>query len=553
MPSLGCFAFVLHTHLPYSRNAGRWPHGEEWLFEAASESYIPLIEMLRRLPDGLQGGLTMSLTPVLLEQLASPEVMAGTLEYIQDRSARAARDVSRFEALSDAVGASLAAYYRDWYAARGAYLRDELAGDLVGAFRNLVEAGRIEALGSGATHGYLPLLDRDSSIYSQVRTGIETHRRHMGRSPEGFWLPECAYRGAVGSGADRRPGLEEFLDAQGIRFFLVESHAIEGGSPALDRSTLPDFYLLPAGLRRQAPRATPVSGRTTARPYYVGQSDVVAVARNRRLSMQVWSGDLGYPGDAAYREFHKKDSSSGMKYWAVSGPGVDLGYKRYYDRAAAQARVEAHARHFAGEVLAELARQHEAWGERATVVVAFDTELFGHWWFEGIDWLAAVLRILGSDERVGVLPVGEALRRHPPDSAIELPASSWGAGGDDSTWNNGLTSDIWASLHESELLAESLVENVPVARRPFILQALRELLLAESSDWPFLITTGQAAGYGRRRFETHTERFRLLSRIAQSEAVQPADWDYLRDTQSRDQVFQFLDAEWFKNRQGRAQ
>lgn len=553
MPKLGSFAFVLHTHLPYSRNAGRWPHGEEWLFEAACETYIPLIEMLRGLPDGLQACLTMSLTPVLLEQLAAPEVIAGALEYMDDRAGRAVRDTGRFEALGDLEGTALAGFYRNWYAARSAYLREALDGDLVGAFRSLESRGRIEPITSGATHGYLPLLSRDSSIYAQIRTGVETHARHLSSPPNGFWLPECAYRGATTSEGIRRPSLEEFLDAVGISFFFVESHAIEGGSPAIDRRSLPECYLIPdQGNRNASLSPSSSTGHSTARPYYVGNSDVVAIGRNRRLSMQVWSADFGYPGDAVYREFHRKDSASGLQYWAISGPGVDLGSKRRYRPEAARERIAAHARHFAGEVVAELARQSEIWGEKALVTAVFDTELFGHWWFEGVDWLAAVLRILGEDERVDVLPVGEALRRHPPESAIELPTSSWGTGGDDRTWNNGLTSEMWNVIHQCEAEAEHLVTTVPLPRRPFILQSLRELLLAESSDWPFLMTTGQAAAYGRRRFDTHVERFRLLSRLSRAEAIQPVDWDYLRDVQSRDDLFEWLDPAWFQERQGSA-
>ena len=552
MSKLGSFAFVLHTHLPYSRNAGRWPHGEEWLFEAACETYIPLVEMLRSLPEGLPAGLTMSLTPVLLEQLASPEVIAGTLDYIDDRTRRAGRDASRFESLGDPEGAALARFYQDWYDGRGRFLRDVAQGDLVGALRDLESRGLIESISSGATHGYLPLLSRDSSIYAQVRAGVETHRRHMRTSPDGFWLPECAYRGADASADPRRPGLEEFLEAAGVSFFFVESHAVEGGSPAIDRRSLPEFYLVHGQGAPGAPAPVSPTGHTTARPYYVADSNVVAIARNRRLSMQVWSADLGYPGDATYREFHKKDSVSGMQYWAISGPGIDLGDKRRYQPGAARERVESHARHFAGEVVAELSRQSEVYGERAFVTAVFDTELFGHWWFEGVDWLAAVLRLLGEDERVDVIPVREALRRHPPESAIELPTSSWGTGGDDRTWNNGLTQEMWQTLHQCEVMAERVAARVPMSRRPFVLQALRELLLAQSSDWPFLMTTGQAASYGRRRFETHVERFRLLARLAQAEAIQAAEWEYLRDVQSRDELFAALDPEWFCERQGSA-
>ncbi|MGI6207904.1 MAG: 1,4-alpha-glucan branching protein domain-containing protein [Anaerolineae bacterium] len=553
MPSLGTFAFVLHTHLPYSRHAGRWPHGEEWLYEAACETYIPLAEMLRSLPDDLQANLTMSLTPVLLEQLAAPEVIAGTEDYMADRARRASEDVARFEAAGDAQLAALAHFYHDWYSGRRRALVDLLDGDLVGAFRALSHRGRIEPLSSGATHGYLPLLSRDSSIYAQVRTGLETHRRHLSEAAQGFWLPECAYRPAcTDQDGTIRPGIEAFLAAQGTRFFMVESHAIEGGSAPTSREDLPEFYL-PAGLTgRPAVRTLATTGYTTALPYLVGNSNVAAIGRNRRLSMQVWSADLGYPGDPAYREFHKKDAQSGLQYWAVSGPGVDLGAKRPYDPQAAQERVTAHAQHFAAQVIEELAQQAELHGDRALVTAVFDTELFGHWWFEGVQWLGQVLRILGQDERVTVRPIADYLSEYPPEAAIELPPSSWGAGGDDRTWNNSLTAGMWDVIHQCEREGEELAQVRDPDRLPFVAQAERELLLAQSSDWPFLITTGQAAEYARRRFDEHVERFRLLSRLARAQSLTQADRDYLRATEAKDDLFAFLNPEWFARRQGRA-
>lgn len=553
MPSLGTFAFVLHTHLPYSRHAGRWPHGEEWLYEAACESYIPLLEMLLSLRHDLTTNLTLSLTPVLLEQLASSQVVEGLDAYVNDRTRRASDDVARFEAAGEAQLAALATYYRDWYTDRRAALRDLLSHDLVASYRTLSQQGRLEVISSGATHAYLPLLSRDSSVYAQIRTGLEAHRRNLGTAAEGFWLPECAYRPAQTSDGVRRPGIEEFLAAQGIGFFFAEAHAIEGGTPAANGQELPLPYLRADRISHALlTGSAPTTGYTTARPYLVGSSDVAVIGRNRRLSMQVWSADLGYPGDPAYREFHKKDPVSGLQYWAVSGRGVDLGQKRLYDPQAARARVAAHARHFADQVVSELSRQAETLGDRALVVAAFDTELFGHWWFEGVQWLGVVLHLLGRDNRVTICPIAEHLRQHPPDAAIQLSPSSWGAGGDDRTWNNDLTADLWSILHRCEREGEELAAEIAPSRRRFVAQAERELLLAQSSDWPFLISTGQAAEYARQRFDSHVERFRLLSRLARAGSLNLADWGFLRAIEARDELFAFLDPDWLTERQGRA-
>lgn len=550
MNPLGNFAFVLHTHLPYSRNAGRWPHGEEWLYEAICETYLPLISMLRALPSSVKATVTISLTPVLLEQLAVPEVVSAALEYINDRERRAAQDINRFLSMGDVASAALAKFYRDWYGKKARILAEELGGDIVGAFRDLANAGRLEIIASSATHSFLPLLSRDSSVYSQIHVGLEAHKRHLGQRAAGFWLPECGYRSSITQGNVTRAPIERYLDAEGVRFFFVESHAVAGGSATVVRRTLPRLYQIPDQIGPRCAAAFAPNGQSTSRPYYVGQSDVAAVARNRHLSMQVWSADLGYPGDHNYREFHKRDDVSGLQYWAISGRDVELGQKSLYNPEAARARLQVHARHFAAEVVAELERQYEALGEGALVVAAFDTELFGHWWFEGVEWLFIVLGILGRDERLRIESIGDALRAHPPQCSIDLPTSSWGMGGDDRTWNNDLTADMWRVLHECEREAETLVDTSSLARRPFVLQALRELMLAQSSDWPFLLTTGQASGYGRRRLTSHVERFRLLSKLARAETLQGVDWDYLRETQSHDDLYSWLEPSWFEERQG---
>ncbi len=551
MPPLGTFAFVLHTHLPYSRNAGRWPHGEEWLYEAASETYIPLAEMLLSLPADLRASVTMSMTPVLVEQLASSAVLSGAHEYINDRAERATSDISRFEKQGDVGMAGLASYYRDWYLARGAALSRTLSDSLVTPFRDLQAAGRAEIITSGATHAFLPLLSRDSSVYSQVKTGVESYRSHFGSDPAGFWLPECAYRPAtVDAAGTRRPGLEAFLEGQGLRFFFVESHAVTGGTVP-DPSDLPGFYRLgqttPPG---QRPIGGPAGSYVTARPYYVGNSSVAAIARNQRLSQQVWSADYGYPGDRHYREFHRKDDVSGLQYWAITGPGVDLGSKQPYDPSAAAARVSDHARHFAARVVEELAQQNQQHGPGALVTAVFDTELFGHWWFEGVQWLRQVLLLLGEDQRIRIMPVREHLDQFPPDAAVDLPVSTWGAGGDDRTWRNDLTQDLWDTLHRLEPWVEDLATRYSPDRQEWFLQAAREFMLAASSDWPFLITTGQAASYGRRRFESHVERFELLRRMILADTVSPHGRDYLQQTMTKDELFPDLQPEWFTARQG---
>jgi len=553
MEPLGTFAFVLHTHLPYCRNAGRWPHGEEWLYEAATETYLPLLETLADLARHRTFTVTLSLTPVLADQLAAPAVLANLAEYIEDRGNRARADLARFELRGEAQYAALARYYADWYDARLWAFRDRFEGDLIGALRRLRESGHVEIITSGATHPYLPLLSRDSSVYAQVRAGVASYQRTFSDSPDGFWLPECGYRPATVEGdGTRRPGLEEFLAAQGILFTFVESHAIEGGAPPTGCAHLAPCYAIACGARDGRPLAGPTEGYTTSLPYLVGDSNLAVVGRNRRLSMQVWSAGQGYPGDAAYREFHKRDSVSGMQYWRITGPGTGLGDKGPYDPRLAGERVRQHAAHFASLVVDELAQHAERQRGPGLVAAVFDTELFGHWWHEGPDWLRLVLEQLGSDGRVSLRGVAEHLEAYPPTTAIRVPASSWGAAGDDRTWLNPQTEEMWARVHRCEAALEQTVAESPAGRERFLQQTCREALLAQSSDWPFLITTGQASEYARQRFDGHCERFRLLDCLARADLVSGEEAAYLERTESTDQLFSFLRPEWFTARQGRS-
>jgi 1,4-alpha-glucan branching enzyme len=250
------------------------------------------------------------------------------------------------------------------------------------------------------------------------------------------------------------------------------------------------------------------------RPYYVGESDVIAIARHERVSSQVWSAFTGYPGDAQYREFHRKDTTSGLRYWRVTSVHKGLGEKEDYspDRAAERARE--HARHFVDVVLSEL-EGRTADGRDPLLAVTFDSELFGHWWFEGVDWLGLVLRDLTASA-VGVATAAEYLDREPPRERVALSEGSWGKNNDHRTWLNEGTAWMWDELARLEREIDEL--GPASLSDPFrgraARQAARELLLAQSSDWPFLVTTGQAADYAVERFRSHAHRFRRAAALA---------------------------------------
>ncbi len=564
MNPIGAFTFVLHSHLPYARMAGRWPHGEEWIHEAAAETYIPLLNALYDLHEaGVAYQATIGLTPILVEQLSDPDVLDNLDAYLDEKIASASADIARFEKLTppDLHMAYLARWYTGWFEDVKRSVDTRFGRDLIGAFRRLQDAGRIEITTSAATHGYLPLLSRDSSIYGQIKTGVEAYRHHFGRAPRGIWLPECAYRPAYVDDAGRlRPGLEQFLHELGIEVFFSETHTIEGGQPvgvaAGDAigpyGEVKRRYVIPV----QA--AIPRREASTFKPYYVSDtaggpnapqhSGVAVIGRDNRTGMQVWSADWGYPGDYDYREFHKKDGISGMQYWRVTGARVDLGFKDAYHPDWAMSKVSEHARHFAWLVADRLKQYHNETGGYGLIASNYDTELFGHWWFEGIEWIKQVLMLLAEDPAVELVTASGFVERHPPAEVLHIPESSWGMGGNHWTWDNHDTHWMWAPIHAAEARMEALAARFvdpSEDERAVLNQAARELLLLQSSDWPFLVTTGQAREYAIRRFTRHVERFEALA--AGLETGQP-DRRMADELYEVDKIYPDIDYRWFRPR-----
>jgi 1,4-alpha-glucan branching enzyme len=587
--AMGAFTFVLHSHLPYARMAGRWPHGEEWIHEAATETYIPLLQALYDLKEeGVKYKLTVGITPILAEQLADADVLRNLDLYIDDKIERARKDLERFvgaksrfdddedddlddddfddddlddddlydddeDDLDDEddfdddededlfarqkpmqapewwVGnpqmIELAKFYQRFFEGTKRALHDRFNGDIIGAFRQLQDEGYVEITTCAATHGYLPLIGTDSAIFGQIHNGVESYRRHFGRDPRGIWLPECAYRPAYYDDNGKvRPGIERFLAEAGIKVFFSETHLITGGQPvgmaAGDAigpyGAIKRRYLIPMAAAKPE-----TDGGTTYQAYYVsdttsgGKSDehsgVAVIGRNNRLGMQVWSAEWGYPGDFDYREFHRKDPVSGFQYWRVTGPKIDLGHKDLYHPDWAEHKLQSQADHFTALVQSEIEAYHAETGKFGLISCNYDTELFGHWWFEGVTWIKEVLRRLAANSKVQLTTASEFVEQHPPERVMNLPEGSWGAGGTHFTWDNEDTHWMWEPIYDSERRMEKLVakygKKADENTRGVLNQAARELLLLESSDWPFLVTTGQAREYAIQRFTQHVERF----------------------------------------------
>ena len=568
----GVFTIVLHSHLPWVLHHGRWPHGVDWLNEATAETYLPLWRALHaHSARGGPLGIALGLSPVLCEQLAHPDFHREFVAYLDQKIAAAREDRESFTRTGESAMATLAEGWESFY--RGA-LEDFMGPhgpNLVARFRRLEEAGLIEILTCCATHGYLPLLSSDAAAERQVRVACAAHRRHFGRAPRGIWLPECAYRPAgpwpspaiaEAGGLDRptieRAGVEEILARHQLDYFFIDTHLLSGGKPL---GVYADRFEALRHLAHDAEAVPPPSDRPPYRPHRVGTgARVHCFARDPVTAIQVWSGKHGYPGDGEYLDFHKKRFPGGHRYWRVTHPQADLGHKEIYRPASARGRAPEHAAHFLAlldRTLDEAAGR--AGGEPPIACAMFDTQLFGHWWFEGPAFLAEVIARTGQ----GARPISPSayLDRHPARDVVALPEGSWGDGGAHKVWLNDATRGTWDSVHAAEARYASLESAAatptldPLLDR-LMAQAGRELLLLEASDWQFLITTQAARDYAELRLAGHAADFDRLAGLAERRvtggALTEADVNFVAECERRDGLFPDFDGRALRRREAAA-
>ncbi len=554
----GYLSIILHSHLPYLVHHGVWPHGLDWLHEAVAETYVPLLALLegadRR---GTKARFSVNLTPVLLEQLVHPTFLESFPLYLEEKAAAARRDQNEFVALGEEGFLEQARQWELHYREVERWFVEEFRSNVVAAFRSLAERGQLELMTCAATHGYAPLLGTDASLNAQLQLAVETHQKMFGRRPRGIWLPECGYRPAgwwQPPYAEAPPmlkrmraGVEELLAANGIQYFVCDTHL-------LDRTALFSPYEKLA----ERPRFDRLPERSYYRPYFVGRDTgkVAVFVRDPQTGVQVWSGEHGYPGDASYLDFHKKRWPTGLRYWQVTHPKIDLGGKEPYSHTRAVERTRDHARHFVYLVRNILQGERERTGRPGVVVAPFDAELFGHWWYEGPDFLGNILEELALQSEIETISLGGYLDRYPPEARIDLPEGSWGRGGFHEMWWNPETEWTWRDIYPAEAAVMELVSSgvgkVDPTERRLLQQLCRELLLLESSDWQFLISTGHARDYGEKRFRTHRdwflEIFNMLTGYRESKQLSRAASDRLTEIEAADSVFAELDIGMYQER-----
>lgn len=569
----GAFCLVLHTHLPYVLGHSTWPHGANMLYEAAAECYLPLLEVFRRLADdGIMARTSVSLTPVVVEQLADDRFKEWFGHYLTDRVETAEANAGEFRYRGDLHLAYLAERWSRHYRHLQGLYHEELGRDIVGAFRDLQDRGAVELMTSGATHGYLPLLYEDASIQAQIRQAVTSYQRHFGRFPRGFWLPECAYRPRTAWAPPAevqapdghtwwRKGLEEFLGENGLDYFIVDTHMLgRSGDPLpVDIHYHDSLGKLWGRITRREERPRPSWEKTTFWPYFVGSHfeehpPVACLVRNEEISYQVWSAEFGYPGDGWYLEFHRKHMPGDHRYWRITDDRNDLGTKDAYSPEMAQERLREQAGHFVGLLHDTLEGQPRPFGRRPVACVPFDAELFGHWWHEGPAWLEQVIRWIHEDPRLQCMSCGEYLADTAPSTAITLPEGSWGAGGGHYIWLNDNTTWSWRRIFQAERrmqhLARTFAHREDEQLQAFLRQAGRELLLLQASDWQFLISTHGAPDYAAHRLVAHHTDFNhvaeLAERWARQDCLSDEDWQYFGSLCGRDDIFEDIDPQWWQ-------
>lgn len=488
--------FVLHAHLPWVKRAGKWPFGEEWLYQAILSTYIPLADMLGRLRhSNIKGAITLGLTPVLIEMLRDPYFMDGFDAYVDSRVALLDEDIVAFGE-GDAALRQLAIGARAHVQSMRKHWKNDYGRDLLCAFADFAKNGEIEILTSAATHAFLPLLT-SRSIESQLATGLETTESAFGVRANGVWLPECGFE----------RGVIPMLSRLGLKFFYADERAVAELTSNFDR------------------------------PFRYPNSNVAFFTRHPLARGELMDTDLGYPGNSWYREFYKRHERSGMHYWRVTDKNADFADKEPYEPARALEQIRRHADDFVRKI-----RAAEGGAERY-FTFTFDAELFGHWWGEGILWLEETIVQLHHERVASFSTPSAILARAGEPEALELPRSSWGIGGDDRVWNNGRTENYWSTVQEVQVEFEDLVRRFGQGA-PFVQQAARELLLLQSSDWPFLISNAEAGSYPQDRVAAHHNRFVQLARAARG---QEHNVEQAREALENDSLFARVNLDSFSS------
>jgi 1,4-alpha-glucan branching enzyme len=492
----GHIALVLHHHLPFIRHPEHEFFLEErWLFEAITETYLPLIDAWRRLErDGIPFCFTVSMTPPLANMLRDPLLISRYRRHLAQLRELATKELERTQ---DQPHFQYLAKFYDERLRSFSELYESMGGDIIGEYARLQNAGHLDVVTCTATHGFLPLMQHDrAAMRAQIEVACRDYEGHFGQRPQGIWLAECGYVPKV---------VDELLAEAGIRYFFVDSHAIEHAS------------------------APPVYG--VYAPLHTPHTGVAAFARDPESSKQVWSSQEGYPGDYDYREYYRDIGydldmdyiapyihpdgirlNTGLKYHRITGSGD---HKDLYDPYRARERADQHAANFMNNRQAQIRHLAGHMDRPPLVVSPYDAELFGHWWFEGPWFLEALARHIHHDQsEIALTTPRRYLEANPANQAAWPGTSSWGGGGYSSFWCNGSNDWVYPYLHHAAERMEAMARRFPDAsgdQARALNQCARELLLAQASDWAFIMQTGTTVEYAVKRTRVHLATFHTMA------------------------------------------
>lgn len=493
--TIGYLALVLHAHLPFVRHPeSDYVLEEEWLFEAITETYIPLIQMFEGLKrDGIDFKLTMSLTPPLVSMLLDPLLQERYNDHLAKLEELAEMEIDRNQFNGHLK------YLAEHYAQEFNQVRhtwESYGGNLIKAFKQFFDSNNLEIITCGATHGYFPLMKMyPQAVWAQIKVACEQYEQTFGCPPNGIWLPECGYY----------DGVERMLADAGLRYFLTDGHGILYGRPRPRFGTYAPVF-------------------TT--------SGVAAFARDHESSQQVWSSEVGYPGSPEYREFYRdlgwdaeyeyikpyvmpngQRKNVGIKYHKITGRGLGLSDKHLYDPYWARQKAAENAGNFMYNRARQVEHLYSIMQRKPIIVSPYDAELFGHWWYEGPWFLDYLFRKTWHDQHsYAMTHLADYLRENPTQQVIHPAQSSWGFKGFHEYWLNETNSWIYPHLHKAaeRMIELSRREAADELETRALNQAARELLLAQSSDWAFIMRTGTMVPYAVRRTRSHLMRFQKL-------------------------------------------